>query len=52
MVAEHEVDAQPLVAREAQLLVVPEGEALGRQRPHDVAQPDGFERCEGLALGR
>src|SRR5690606_7441686 len=50
--AEDEVDAQTLVAGEAQLLVVPEGESLGHERTHDIGEARLAEREERRALLR
>ena len=46
-----EVDAHALVAREPQLLVVPERETLRHEGAHDIVEPRGLELREGLALG-
>src|SRR6478672_9474307 len=50
--AEDEVDAHALIAREPQLLVVPERVALGLDGSHDVGEPDRLEVGEGGALAR
>jgi len=49
--AEDEVDAHALIARKAQLLVVPEGEPGRHEGPHNVAEARLLECREGLALG-
>ena len=48
--AEDEVDAQALVAGEAQLLVVPVGVAGGHERAHRVAEP-GIEQRQRITVG-